>query len=221
MKLVPLLSAVMAVAIVASPTQADDYELSLRSNGEELAVIELSITDDTAVTKVADITERFDLKDQRWQHDETKQWVTLAQCENWAKLSKEKTSKSIAEIPEQSRAFVQWSTNPKFEVGVTEDCLTLTSGQIDYKIAVEKSDRDQTDYFRYAKLNAYKKSMTESKLPPFAELFVLQELERRKLMPKSMEVQIPGIPGAPSFNLVITAKGDKIDSKENRFQRVE
>ncbi|MEM7315858.1 MAG: hypothetical protein AAF497_22210, partial [Planctomycetota bacterium] len=59
---------------------------------------------------------------------------------------------------------------------------------------------------RYARLNAYKKAMTERRLPPFAELKVLKELERRKLMPKSMEVRLPGVPGAPEFKMVFSEK---------------
>jgi hypothetical protein len=73
-------------------------------------------------------------------------------------------------------------------------------------IVGQKTDRDLTHYFRYARLNAYKKAMTERKLPPFAELRVIEELERRKMMPTSMEVQIPGIAGAPTIKMLIATK---------------
>jgi hypothetical protein len=190
-------------SVDAAPAQAVEYKINLESNGEQIAVIELSIKSDTAISRVADMTERFDLKNQRWQHDESKEWVTLSQCDSWATQSKDKSRTSNASVPEHVRAFVEWSLDPKFEIESTQDMLTMTSGQVDYKIAVEKSDGD-SNYYRYARLNAYKKAMTERKLPPFAELLVLEELERRRLMPRSMEIQIPGVPGAPSIKMLIS-----------------
>lgn len=210
-----LLSLVLSAA--TSLGQAEEYRINLQSNGEEIAIIELSINGDTAVAKVADITEQFDLKNQRWQHDESMQWVTLSQSEAWAKQSKEKSSKSSASVPDQIRGFVLWSLNPKFEITSAEGTLMLTSGQVDYKIAVEKSDSEVTNYFRYARLNAYKKAMTERKLPPFAELLVIEELERRKLMPKSMEVEIPGVPGSPSFTMLISNESETANKAVNPF----
>ncbi len=189
---------------VASSNLAEEYKISLQSNGEEIAAIDLSIDGEMAIVKVEDVTERFDLKNQRWQHDESQQWVTLSQCKTWAQQSKEKSIKSINSAPAPSRSFLKWSLDPEFEITSSEETLTFSSGQVDYKITFEKTDRDLTNYYRYARLNAYKKAMTERKLPPFAELKVLDELERRKLMPRSMEINIPGVPKAPSFQMVIT-----------------
>lgn len=195
-----------AVLAVASRLSAQEYTIDLESGGKQMAVIELSIDKDEATAKVGDITERFDLKNQRWQHADSKQWVSLAQCEAWAQQSKDKSSKSAASIPEKIRPFVEWSLNPKFTVEVKDSAITLTSGQVDYAITATKTDRDLTDYFRYARLNAYKKAMIARKLPPFAELKVLEELERRKVMPKSMEVRIPGVPDAPEFKMIFSEK---------------
>ena len=114
----------------------------------------------------------------------------MSQCETWARQSKEKSSNSAVTIPEPIRSFVQWSLDPTFEVEETDTTLTLTSGQVDYTITGQKTDSDLTSFFLYARLNAYKKAMTERKLPPFAELKVLAELERRNMRPESMEVQI-------------------------------
>lgn len=188
----------------ASRLSAQEYTIDLESGGERIAVIELSIDNDEAIARVGDVTERFDLKNQRWQDAESEQWVSLAQSEAWAKQSKEKSTKSVAAIPEDIRPFVEWSLSPDFKVETKDSAITLTSGQVDYAIIVTKSDSDLTNYFRYARLNAYKKAMTERKLPPFAELKVLEELERRKLMPKYMEVRIPGVPGAPEFKMIFS-----------------
>lgn len=195
----------IAVEAAANPGQADHYSLRLQSNGEEIAVVDLLIDGDTAIARVLNVTERFDLKNQRWQHDDTKEWVTLAQCVSWAKKSKDKSLRSKTSVPKKSRPFVQWILDPKFDTALTGGVLTLTSGQVDYKIAVEKSDRDLTNFFRYARLNAYKKSMTDRKLPPFAELLVLNELERRGLMPKAIEIQTPAVPQAPRMEMLISS----------------
>lgn len=201
-----LSAVVFTLFTVVSPLWAQEYAIDLESNGKKIAVIKLSIDSNEATAKVDDVTERFDLKNQRWQHAESKQWVSLAQCEAWAKQSKEKSANSAASIPENFRPFVEWSLSPKFNVEATDSAITLTSGQVDYAITVTKTGADLTNYYRYARLNAYKKAMTERKLPPFAELKVLEELERRKLMPTSMEVRIPGVPGAPEFKMTFTEK---------------
>jgi hypothetical protein len=192
--------------MISSHLYAQEYEIKFKANGEELAVIELTISDDMATARVGDVTELFDLKQMRWQKDDSKEWVSLSQSETWAKQSKEKSSNSVTAAPEKTRPFIRWSLDPTFEITATDATLTLTSGQVDYKIAVEKTDRELTSYFRFAKLNAYKKAMTERKLPPYAELRVLEELERRKVMPRSMEIRIPGIPDSPSFQVLIAPK---------------
>jgi hypothetical protein len=201
-----LLLLLLAILAVVSRLSAQEYTIDLESGDKRIAVIELSIDNDEATAKVGDITERFDLKSQRWQDADSKQWVSLAQCEAWAKQSKEKSTKSATSIPEKVRPFVEWSLSPTFKIDEKDLVITMTSGQVDYTITATKTDRDLSNYFRYARLNAYKKAMTERKLPPFAELEVLEELERRKLMPTSMEVRIPGVPGAPEFKMVFSEK---------------
>lgn len=49
-------------------------------------MIDLAIRNGIATAKVGDATERFDLEKLRWQDEESGQWVTLTQCENWAEL---------------------------------------------------------------------------------------------------------------------------------------
>ena len=191
---------------IASRLFAQDYSIDLESNGERIAVIDLSINETEAVAKVGDVTELFDLKNQRWQQAGSEVWVSLTQCELWATQNKEKTSRSTDSIPEKMRPFVSWSLDPTFDVTENDATLKLASGQVDYEMVVTKSDHKLTNYYRYAKLNAYKKAMTEKKLAPFAELKVLEELERRNVMLKSMEIKISGIEGAPAFKMNIRDK---------------
>lgn len=182
----------------------EEYRIDLSSNGAELAVVELTIEGDIATATIGGVAERFDLKQGRWQDEASGKWVTLAQCEQWAAQSKEKSKASVASIPPQVRPFVLWSLDPTFESKSTETSLTLTSGQVDYRIAGEKSNRDLFNYFRYAKLNAYKKAMTERKLPPFAELKAIEAMERSGMAPTSITVEITGVPGAPTIKMGIS-----------------
>ena len=171
----------VAFALLASRLNAQDYAISLQANGKKIATIDLSIGGDMAVAKMGETSERFNLKDKElaWLHEESKQWVTLQQCKQWAQQAKEKTMTSSESVPEEVRGFVEWSVEPAFKIAEKDSKIILTSGVVDYTVVGEKSDHDLRPYFRYARLNAYKKAMTERKLPPFAELLVIKELESR------------------------------------------
>lgn len=187
--------------LIHSICLAQDYTIEFEANGETLAVVKLVIEKDVATTTVDGVIERFDLSKQSWWHDGFNQWVTLAQCEAWAEESKQRSTNSAASIPKAIRPFVLWSLDPQFEIAETKTSLTLTSGQVDYDIVVEQTEADLTAFFRYARLNAFKKAMAEKKLPPFAELRVIDELEVRQLKPLSMKVEVPGIPEAPAMKI--------------------
>jgi hypothetical protein len=197
---------VIALALVASQLSAANYDISVHSVGKKLVGMQLSIQGDTATATVGDLVEHFDLKQMRWQNDVAKQWISLSQCKTWGQQSKERSAKSTVKLPEKIRAFIAWNLDPKFEVKETATTLTLTSGYVDYTIVGEKTDRDLTNYYRYARLNAYKKAMTLRKLPHFAELKVLDELERRKMIPRSMEVRMPAIAQIPTMTVKIRDK---------------
>lgn len=189
--------------INTSQVWADIYTLKWKANGEIIAESELTISDGFATARTGEEVERFNLDKLSWQHDDSEEWVSLAQCEQWAEQSKLKSENSNEVVPEKIRSFLAWSLNPTFKVEATNTTLSMISGQIDYVVTSKRGDLDLTSYFLFAKLNAYKKAMTERKLMPFAELHVLKELERRKLMPASMEVRIPGIEGAPTMTVTI------------------
>lgn len=101
-----LLLFVLAIFAAAARGQAAEYTITLLSGGKEIAVIEFVIKNDFAITKVADATERFDLKNQQWLDDDSQQWVTLSACQSWAKKSKDKSNKSAASAPENIRPFL-------------------------------------------------------------------------------------------------------------------
>lgn len=199
-------SIVSAFSFLISFACGESYEIKIRSNGEEIAVIDLTIDDSIAIAKVGQSTERYDLKQLRWQDDASGKWVSLAECETWAKQSMDKANKSTVSIPASIRPFIMWTINPKFKIAQTDTTLTLTSGQVDYIISGMKTESDLSNYFKYARLNAYRKAMTERKLAPFSELRAIDEMERSKLKPESVEIKIPGVPGSPTITMLITGK---------------
>ncbi|MCC6510863.1 MAG: hypothetical protein IT423_17305 [Pirellulaceae bacterium] len=205
------LTSIVAIAIacclhLAPSLCGEEYGIKLLANGSEIATIALVIENDIATATVGDSKEHFDLKKNQWQDETTGKWVTFAQCEDWAAQSKKKSALSSATVPPQVRAFVAWSLNPTYETKSTKTSLVLTSGQVDYRITGTKSERDLSNYFKYAKLNAYKKAMTERKLPPFAELEAISAMERHGIVPTSITVEMPGVPRAPRIKMEIDYK---------------
>ena len=81
--------------------------------------------------------------------------------------------------------------------------MKLTSGQVDYVIEGEASKTDVDAYFRYALLNAYKKALTEKKLPPFSEVKAIEEMKSLGRIPQKITVAMPGVPGSPVIEITI------------------
>jgi len=82
--------------------------------------------------------------------------------------------------------------------------LLLTSGFLDYKITVAPGGPELPAYYKFARLNAYRKAMTLRQQLPLAELLVLKELETRNLLPRRMEVRFPSIPEGPTAVVELT-----------------
>lgn len=185
---------------------ASASELKINFKIEGLAPVEivLTIKDDMATVKVEDETEQFNLKELSWLDPKSGKWTTLDQCKEWAEQAKAKALKSADTAPANIRPFLLWSFDPKFKVEKANDTLRLTSGQVDYVIEGQASKAGAEKYFRYAILNAYKKAMTERKLPPFSELAAITEMKNLGHIPRKITVTMPGIPRAPKFEAEIT-----------------
>jgi hypothetical protein len=182
---------------------ASELKIDLKVEGQSTVEILLKIEGDIATAKVADETEQFNVKDMSWLDPRTGKWTTLAQCKEWAEQSKAKSLKSADAAPVNIRPFLLWSLNPTFKVEKVNDALRLTSGQVDYVIEGQASKTGSEKYFRYAVLNAYKKAMTDRKLPPFSELKAITEMNNLGHIPRKIAVTIPGIPKAPKFEMEI------------------
>ncbi len=181
-----------------------DFKIEIKADGKSVAVVSLTIDGDMANTKVDDEIEQFNLKDQSWLDATTGKWTTLAQCKQWAEQSKAKSLRSAQSAPENMRAFLQWSLDPKFKVEKTDSALRLISGQVDYVIEGKATKANTDKYFRYGELNAYKKAMTERKLPPFAELKAIEEINKLGHIPRKMTVTVPGIPKSPKMEIEVS-----------------
>lgn len=184
-------------------SSGSELTFRVKSNQETLAEYELKIEGDSATATAGDEIEKFNLKDMSWLDEKSGRWITLTQCKAWAGQSKIKTSKSTASAPAHVREFVLWSMEPTFEVEKSNGNLKLISGKVDYVIEGEASKSDVEKYYRYAVLNAFKKAMTEKKLPPFAELKAIDEMQKLGYIPRRISVAIPGIDGAPTIELEI------------------
>jgi hypothetical protein len=197
------LTAVWFANIGLAHSQASDLRISVKANGELAAEIHLKIEGDAATVTVAEETERFNLNEMSWLDEKTNQWITVTQCKEWANQSKARSLKSSGSAPAPFRSFLLWSVDPAFKVENSNGALRLTSGQVDYVIEGEASKTDVDGYFRYAVLNAYKKAITDKKLPPFAELKAIEEMKKLGHIPARISITIPGIPESPAISMDI------------------
>jgi hypothetical protein len=203
-KLQSLQLAFVTLLSTCAVANGSDLAIEFKANRQTVAEIRLNITADQATATVAGETERFNLKEMSWLDERTSQWITITRCKEWADQSKAKTKKSADSVPAQVRPFLLWSLEPTFKVAKSNDTLRLTSGQVDYVIEGQASKTNVDGYFRYAVLNAYKKAMTEKKLPPFSELKAIEEMKTLGRIPRKISVTMPGIPGSPAIDLEIT-----------------
>lgn len=199
-----VLAALSFLSVCITPASAKEIKIDLKVDGKSTAKVLLKIEGDIATARVGDEIEQFNLKNASWFDASTRKWTTLAQCKEWANQSKAKALKSADAEPANVRSFLLWFLNPTFKVEKTNHTLRLRSGQVDYVIEGQASRSGAEKYFRYAVLNAYKKAMTERKLPPFPELRAITEMRTLGHLPQKITVTMPGIPKAPKSEMQIT-----------------
>ena len=188
---------VIAICMSCPLLHATDYEITANFNNAIILPITLNIKDGTAISKTMEVTETFDVKDQRWLHDETEKWVTLEESEDIMKKAKERSQEQLKTKPKEETDFVRWALNPEFEITEEDGAIIFKSGRVDYRCEVTKPKYDATDFYRFARLNSCKKAIVQRRVPPYAELKVLEELEKRKVIPSKMRIEIVGIKGGP------------------------
>jgi hypothetical protein len=153
----------------------DEYAVELDANNE---------------SRVAAI---YNLTDGSWRDANTGQEITLQTCEQWARASSEMSRKSLAQATDTNlKRFVELSLEPKFEVIEGNGEITLQNDVLMYRVSnpVPLSELQRQRFFAYDRLNAYRKAMTERKLPPFPQLAVDDEIERLEFVPGQIDVEI-------------------------------
>jgi hypothetical protein len=161
----------------------EEAEIDIFFVGEKCVLCEMSDPSQAAVVI-------FDLQLMTWTDFSHKKSATLADCEAWAQASKERIAKSLETVTDtRLKRFVQDSIEPSLKSRVEDEVLILSNPSITYRftkyLTVDSQRRKK--FFTYDRLNAYHKSMTERKLPPFLQLAVDRELESRELIPQKFE----------------------------------
>ena len=135
----------------------------------------------------------FDLEEMSWTEFDPPREVHLKDCEMWNRISVEKSRKSLSKVTDAKlKHFLETMIDPKFEIKKTENSITLENDVIAYHISspLTVSPFQRTQFFKYDRLNAYRKAMHERKLPPTAQLVVDDEMEKSKFVPGEIEVTI-------------------------------
>jgi hypothetical protein len=126
----------------------------------------------------------FDLKNPTWYDVQRRNKATLAECEEWAAVSKTKTLSGLADIPDaEKRAWIESSVRADFRVVERDGKIVFDNAILHAEVVpqkVEPAQLNQINMFR--KLNAYYKGLTAGQ-SPFMDLRQADELIRRKVIP--------------------------------------
>ena len=203
-----LFAFIAAFLLINAKGLSQEYIITLESYGVKSGVIELTIKDNKATSTMNGVKEEFDLKNMKWKDQNSEKWISIEDCKKWTEQSKNKTLQNISKqkLPDNIKAFIEWSLDPKFNESKENFKLSLISGKVDYVIEGKLSDKGASEYYKYAILNAYKKAMTQGKLPPFSELKAIESMIKLEYIPEKISVNIPVIPQAPKITLKINKK---------------
>ncbi len=167
-------------------------------------------------TKVAAV---YDLVAMSWQEFDPPRKVTMADCESWGKATTEISRKSLSKSsdPELTR-FVKSLLDPQFDVTSSEDAITLANDVLTYRISnpMPLDSHQRQRFFAYDRLNAYRKAMTDRKLPPFPQLAVDDELEHRQFAPGTIKLTI----ATPTGDVDLKVNIRVVDMTDSEVERV-
>lgn len=150
---------------------------------------QLELSNHAATIHTEGAVEIFNLKDESWLDGQTGATVRLSDA-------KEKVARAadLASIKSKSNSYVAWSCQPSFEISQEGNVVSFVSGQMNFRIEVEPPRPDQSRLFRYLRLSAFKNSLT-AKMIPRPLCFVYDEIERRNLFPRRIQIASPGLKG--------------------------
>jgi len=135
----------------------------------------------------------YDLEEMSWWTSEEPRAVTLKTAEKQAEDSRTQLRLSRAKSQDTAfNLFVDQLINPKFDIQEEQGTLSMKSPAFNYRmsgrLALDPLQRRRL--LDYDRLNAYRKSQMESKTPPFVQLAIDDELERRDLTPARYDVDL-------------------------------
>lgn len=135
----------------------------------------------------------YDLANDSWICETFKKVIALPDCEMWAKKSSELTMESIRKSTDKEAIeFTNSLIKPNFVVELKNEVLTISNSHLTYilsaPINVDPKRKDR--FFKYDKLNAYRKAMIQKQVPPFAQIRVDEEVLKTGKFFSELSVQI-------------------------------
>jgi hypothetical protein len=130
----------------------------------------------------------YDLENLWWHDSEPRRIVRMKDCEHWTRSAAE-SWRNLAAQP--LKRFVELSLEPKFEVAEGADGLTLSNEVMTYRVS-QPMELDQLQLKRFVthhRLRTYREAMGK-RMPPFAQLAVIDELARRQFAPGKVEREL-------------------------------
>ena len=156
----------------------------------------LELSNHAATIHAEGTVDTFNLKDESWLDGQTGATVRLSDAK--AKFAQ---AADLASVMSKSNSYVAWSYQPRFEISQEGNVVSFVSGRMNCRIEVEPPRPDQARLFRYLRLSTFKNALTE-KISPRPLCFVYDEIERRNLFPRRIQIAYPGLEGgSPEYSV--------------------
>jgi hypothetical protein len=153
----------------------------------------------------------YDLENLWWQDSQPGRIVRMKDCEYWTRSAAELWRNLAAQTLER---FVELSLAPKFEISEGDDELTLSNEIMTYRVSrpMQLDELQLKRFFTHHRLRTYREAMGK-RMPPCAQLAVIDELARRQFAPGKVEREFRTLVGGHQITSVSFAVEDVSDSE--------
>ena len=191
-----LLSILYCFPIGCQSDLGNDFKLKIEiiNNGASLSKTDVIFKDNYAYQVVDDsINAIFNLAEMWYLEPSANKTITLSSCEDFFQQGKEKTKSSIAASNDTSIInFVNALINPSYKLKEDSNGIIIWNDYFQYIIKdYDKLSEDQNNLiYSYDILAAYQKAIINPKLPPFPQIELSKILKQKKILPRSITVNM-------------------------------
>jgi hypothetical protein len=159
--------------------------------------------------KKSQVVAVYDLENFWWHDSKPRRIVRIKDCEDWTRSAAESWRNVAAAT---LRPFVELSLEPNFEVAEGDDELTLSNEIMTCRVSrpIKLDELQLKRFFTHNRLRMYREAMGK-RMPPFAQLVVVDELASRQFAPGKVECELRTLMGdnqTTSLSLTVEEMSD-------------